>query len=163
MTPHLRPAEPRDHAVIIALNQANLPAVSEMDEDRLLYLLHRADRADVVELDERVAGFVLTFAPGVDYDSENYQWFTSCYDSEFYYLDRIVIADDVRRSGLGSFIYDEIERVAAPWSRLTLEVNTIPLNEASLAFHHRRGYAEVGTLGDATKAVALMAKELGSA
>ena len=56
---------------------------------------------------------------------------------------------------------DEIERTAAPYSRLALEVNAVPPNAGSLAFHAARGFVEVGVLGDDTKAVSLMTKELG--
>jgi uncharacterized protein len=46
------------------------------------------------------------------------------------------------------------------YGRMTLEVNLVPRNEASLAFHERRGYAEVGRLGDQEHLVSLMEKPL---
>jgi predicted GNAT superfamily acetyltransferase len=110
-------------------------------------------------VDGAFAGFVVTFAPGTAYDSENYRWFTGRHE-RFYYLDRIVLHDDFRRRGLGSFVYDEMERVAAPYTRLCLEVNLLPRNDASLAFHDRRGYREVGRLGDDEHLVSLMEKSL---
>ena len=48
----------------------------------------------------------------------------------------------------------------APYRRLTLEVNVVPPNRASLAFHGARGYVEVGRLGDERHQVALMEKAL---
>ncbi len=66
----------------------------------------------------------------------------------FYYLDRIVLHESLRRRGLGGLVYDDLERTAAPHGRLTLEVNLVPRNDASLAFHGSRGYVEVGRLGD---------------
>ena len=113
-----------------------------------------------VELDEQVAGFVLTMAPGTDYDSENYRWHATRYDDAFYYLDRIVIAEEMRRRGLAGFVYDAMEDVARRFGRMTLEVNVDPPNHGSLAFHERRGYVEVGRLGDPGHVVGLMAKEL---
>ena len=44
--------------------------------------------------------------------------------------------------------------------RMTLEVNVDPPNLGSLAFHERRGYVEVGRLGEPGHVVGLMAKEL---
>jgi predicted GNAT superfamily acetyltransferase len=57
-------------------------------------------------------------------------------------------------------VYDEVEAVAKRHRRLALEVNLVPRNDASLAFHERRGFAEVGRLGDANHLVSLMEKEL---
>ena len=41
---------------------------------------------------------------------------------------------------------------------MTLEVNVDPPNHGSLAFHQRRGYVEVGRLGEPGHVVGLMAK-----
>jgi uncharacterized protein len=158
--PKLRRIRPADHADVLALNAANVVKLAPMDETRLVELEELADRFDVVEVDGEFGGFVITFAPGTAYDSENYRWFTERYDGHFYYLDRIVLADTHRRQGLGTFVYDELEQVARSYGRLTLEVNLAPRNEASLAFHDRRGYVEVGQLGDPGHLVALMEKQL---
>lgn len=158
--PKLRRIEPADHAHVLALNDANVEALAPMDEDRLLELDKIADRFDVIEVDGGFGGFVITFAPGSAYDSENYRWFAERHDRDFYYLDRIVLADSHRRQGLGSFVYDEVEQVARPYGRLALEVNLVPRNHVSLAFHDRRGYVEVGRLGDESHLVSLMEKRL---
>jgi uncharacterized protein len=144
---------------VLALNADHLEAVSEMDADRFRLLHPMADRVDVVDVGGEVAGFVITFGPGTVYDSANYREFARRYD-DFYYLDRIVIAAKFRRHGLATLVYDELERVAARHGRMALEVNTVPANPASLAFHRARGYAEVGILGDESKQVALLVKEL---
>lgn len=157
----LRSISPQDVAAVLELNALNVWALSPMDEDRLIRLLGWADRGDVLDVDGEVAGFVLTFAPGTDYDSANYRAFGELYGGDFYYLDRIVIGDRFRRRGLASVVYDELESVAAPYRRLTLEVNTVPPNEVSMAFHLNRGYVEVARLGDGEdKEVALLSKDL---
>jgi uncharacterized protein len=158
--PKLRRINPADHEQVLALNEANVVKLAPMDEARLIELDGLADRFDVLEVDGEFGGFVITFAPGSAYDSENYRWFTDRYDGHFYYLDRIVLADTHRRQGLGTFVYDEVEQVARRYGRLTLEVNLVPRNDASLAFHDRRGYVEVGQLGDPQHLVALMEKRL---
>ena len=158
--PKLRRIEPADHAQVLALNEANVEALAPMDEDRLLELDKLADRFDVIDLDGKFGGFVVTFGPGTAYDSENYRWFAERHDRNFYYLDRIVLADSHRRRGLGTFVYDEIERVARAYGRLALEVNLVPRNDVSLSFHDRRGYVEVGRLGDEAHLVSLMEKRL---
>lgn len=158
--PKLRHIQPADHASVLALNAANVEALAPMDEARLLELDRLADRFDVIDVDGGFGGFVVTFGPGASYDSENYRWFAERHDRNFYYLDRIVLADEHRRRGLGSFVYDEIEHVARRYGRLALEVNLVPRNEISLAFHDRRGYVEVGRLGDAGHLVSLKEKKL---
>jgi uncharacterized protein len=158
--PKLRRIEPSDHADVLALNEANVVALAPMDEARLLELDRMADRFDVVDVDGELGGFVVTFGPGSAYDSENYRWFAERHGRSFYYLDRIVLADRHRRRGLGSFVYDEVEHVARPYGRLALEVNLVPRNDVSLAFHDRRGYVEVGRIGDEQHLVSLMEKKL---
>lgn len=159
VVPDLRPLRDTDVADVLALNHANVVKLAEMDEARLHELVGLADRFDVVDVDGTFAGFVVTFAAGTAYDSENYRWFSQRH-ADFYYLDRIVLSDRHRRQGLGSFVYDDMERVARPHGRLCLEVNVVPRNEPSLAFHGARGYVEVGRLGDDGHRVALMEKQL---
>jgi predicted GNAT superfamily acetyltransferase len=157
--PDLRPLRDTDLADVLTLNERNVEALAPMDEARLNELRGLADRFDVLDVDGAFGGFVVTFASGTAYDSENYRWFTGRHD-RFYYLDRIVLHEDFRRRGLGGYVYDELERVAAPYTRLCLEVNLEPRNDASLAFHEARGYKEVGRLGDDEHLVALMEKSL---
>ena len=156
----LRPVEENDIADVLALNEAEVEMLAPMDEPRLHQLRELADRFDVVEVDTAFAGFVITFGPGAAYDSENYRWFQARHGEHFYYLDRFVLTAEHRRRGLGGRVYDEVERAAAAYGRMTLEVNLVPRNDASLAFHARRGYAEVGRLGDAEHLVTLMEKRM---
>ena len=158
--PLLRPLHDRDVEQVLALNHRNVEALAPMDADRLRLLTRWADRFDVLEEDGAFAGFVITFAAGSAYDSENYRWFTERHAHGFYYLDRIVLHEDFRRRGLGGFVYDELEDVARRHGRLALEVNLVPRNDASLAFHAARGYREVGRLGDDQHLVLLMEKAL---
>ncbi len=155
----LRPVGDADRAAVLELNHVEVHLLAPMDEPRLDLLLAMADRFDVIEVDGAFGGFVVTFSAGAAYDSENYRWFSQAYDS-FYYLDRIVLDHTVRRRGVGRVVYDELESTAAAYGRMALEVNVVPPNEPSLAFHRSRGYVEVGRLGDPDHQVALLAKKL---
>jgi len=157
--PLLRPVTDADVPEVLALNERNVDLLAPLDKERLDEIRHLAQRFDVLEHEGRFAGFVVVVGPGTPYDSENYAWFSARYAS-FGYLDRIVLHESVRRQGLGSFVYDEVEAAARPAGRLLLEVNANPPNEPSLAFHAGRGYLEVGRLGGAGKQVALMEKVL---
>jgi uncharacterized protein len=156
--PSLRAATDADVAAVLALNERNVVLLAPLDAARLDELHGWADRVDVVDVDGAFAGFVITFGPGSAYDSENYRWFTDRHGDGFYYLDRIVLHEDFRRRGLGGFVYDEVEGTARKHGRMALEVNLVPRNDASLAFHRSRGYVEVGRLGDADHVVSLQEK-----
>ena len=157
--PDLRPLRDTDVADVLGLNEANVTKLATMDEAKLSELREIADRFDVLDLDGAFGGFVITFASGAPYDSDNYRYFSGRH-RRFYYLDRIVLHEQFRRQGFGGFVYDEIERVAAPYSRLCLEVNLVPRNEPSLAFHAARGYVEVGRLGDEQHLLSMLEKQL---
>jgi predicted GNAT superfamily acetyltransferase len=157
--PELRPLRDEDVADVLALNEANVEMLSSLDEAELEQLAELADRFDVVDVDGSFAGFVVTMTAGGDYDSPYYRWFSENVDG-FYYLDRVVMHPAFRRRGLGGFVYDEIERTAAPYRRLCLEVNLIPRNDASLAFHAARGFVELDRFGDNEHLVSLMEKVL---
>jgi len=161
----LRPITPADHERVLAWNHDHVELLSPLDEDRLRTLLGWADLGSVIHDGGRDVGFVLTFASGTAYDSENYRWFAEHSAASgrdaFYYLDRVVVDSSVRRSGIGSRVYDEIEaraRTLAPV--MCLEVNLDPPNEPSLAFHRGRGYVEVGQDSATGHLVSLMVKEL---
>jgi len=155
-----RPYEPSDADAVLTLNQGALDAVSALDVERLTWLASLADRCLVVIDDDRLAGFAVMLGPGTDYDSVNYAWFGERYDA-FGYLDRIVVDPAYRRTGVGSCLYDAAEAASARHGRMTLEVYVEPPNDASLAFHRSRGYAEVGRLEQANgKTCGMFAKEL---
>ena len=156
----LRPVREEDLPSVLALNEAEVPRLAPMDAARCAEIRGLADRFDVIEVDGRFGGFVVTFAPGSAYDSVNYRWFSATYGDRFYYLDRVALDPSVRRRGVGGAAYDEVESAAAAYGRLALEVNLEPRNEPSLAFHAARGFAEVGQLGDEHHRVSLLVKEL---
>jgi len=159
----IRELERRDHERVLELNLASVQELSPLDEPRLAYILELAHRSLVAaSADGDVLAFALAVAPGTDYDSLNYTTLSEMFAS-FLYLDRIAVADNARRQGLGAALYDAMEAAAAPFGRMVCDVNIEPRNDASLAFHATRGYREVGELshGD-VKTVALMSKELGT-
>lgn len=155
----LRPIAAADRPAVLALNAANVELLAPLDEERLVEITAWADLAHVVEHDDAFAGFVVTMPAGTSYDSVNYRWFTEHLD-DFYYLDRIALDASMRRAGLGTAVYDEVEQRARAHGRLALEVNLEPPNEASLAFHRGRGYREVHRQESHGHVVTLMVKEL---
>jgi predicted GNAT superfamily acetyltransferase len=150
-----------DVSTVLALNAADVAALSPLDHERLTLLRKQAAHALVAEVAGDVLGFTLTFAPGSDYDSDNFDWFSRRYPSGFLYLDRIVVAPAHRRRGIAGRVYDALEDEARVYGRLVCEVNSKPPNPASLAFHSGRGYAEVGHLTHGSgKVTVMLCKEL---
>ena len=95
---------------------------------------------------------------GQDYDSLNYDFFNS-QDYPFLYVDRIAIKDGHRRKGLGRKIYEKTIEIAKELDVITCcEVNTIPRNEPSLAFHENFGFKEVGTKDYADHSVVYLSR-----
>jgi predicted GNAT superfamily acetyltransferase len=158
----LRDASPADSSELLSLNESSVAVLSKLNERRLRYILALAHRSLVVERESKVVGFAIAIAPGTEYDSLNYAWFGEHFE-RFLYLDRIAVAEPARREGLGAQLYDAMEESAEPFGRMVCDVNVEPPNEASLAFHARRGYREVGRLAHGSeKTVALLSKELGA-
>lgn len=134
--------------------------LSELDEARLELVLSFAHRSLVVEHDDEVVGFAIAMAPDALYDSDNYRWFSNNFE-RFLYLDRVAVAESMRRHGIGAQLYSAMESAAQPFGRMVCEVNVVPRNETSLAFHASRGYGEIGRLEHSPeKVVVLMSKEL---
>jgi len=131
-----------DLDAIVRLNTAGIPGVHEASHEELAHITRQSCIALAAEENGEVVGFCQVLAPGADYRSVNYGWFSAHYD-DFVYLDRVAVAPTHRSRGIGAQLYAEVERRAkAPW--FTLEVNLRPRNEGSLRFHARLGFVEVG-------------------
>lgn len=152
----------RERDLAFAWNVQFAPHVGALGRREFEELLDRAGAALFVEQDGVVAGFLVTFREGSDYQSENYRYFDSRYDS-FLYIDRIVIAASFQRQGLGRAVYEELERMAREQgaAKIACEVNVEPPNPESFAFHESLDFREVDrqeTCGGEKK-VALLVKD----
>jgi len=141
----IRPVEPRDHASLLALNNAAVPAVNPHDEQSLNDLFAIADRAWVaVDEDDQIGGLLVTFGPGDPYASRNFGWLDERYDN-FGYVDRIITAPSHQRMGVASSLYATFVDHARSQGRdrLTCEVNVEPPNPQSIAFHEANGWTGI--------------------
>lgn len=149
MTLTLRDVTLADLDRCLELNNAATPAVPHMERSELGRLIEASDHAfgvvDDSGADARLLGFVLTMLPGRDYASENYRYFQDRSNS-FHYIDRIVVDGATRGAGLGRMLYENVFEIAraATLDEVTCEVNVVPPNPESLAFHRRMGFVEVG-------------------
>ncbi len=162
----LRPVAAEDLERLAGLNDAAVPAVNALGLDGLVAHVPRCDLALVAEQDGELLGFVLAVAPGADYASENYRWFSTHLPGSLY-VDRIVVAPEAHGRGVGRSLYAAVDARARELGLavVTCEVNLEPPNPQSLAFHDRLGFSRVGE--QATKGgevvVALLRREVGPA
>lgn len=156
----VRAGTPRDQPAVLALNNATTPHVNALTDDQFGWLVSNADYYRVAEVDGTIAGFVMAIRSGTAYWSGNYTWFAERYPA-FIYLDRVVVAPDGRRNGVGRALYDDLVVFAAGrWPRITLEVNVQPPNPGSIAFHERMGFRRVGTRAYGDGEVAMFERAL---
>jgi predicted GNAT superfamily acetyltransferase len=149
---------------LLAINNAAVPNVNELDLQALSHLRQQATYCRVALSGDELAGLLIALRPDADYDSENFVWFREHYE-DFVYIDRVVVAKPFRGLGIGRVFYADIQSHAeqiAPM--LTCEVNLEPRNNTSLLFHGTKGFNEVGqqVTENGKKRVCLLAKELPS-
>ena len=159
----IRPATVRDLPEVLALNQSALPHVSSLTPGSLRALFDEAAWFYVAVFGNDCAGFLIALRPEANYRSENYLWFMQRYPS-FLYIDRICVSPGFQRRGVASHLYAGAEKFARECHipLLTCEVNLAPKNPASLKFHDRQDFQEVGTQRTemGTKLVSLRLKHL---
>ena len=76
---------------------------------------------------------------------KNLAWLRERVDN-FFYIDRVIIGEDAQGQGLGRTLYDDVAAFAQARGHTSLvcEVNTVPDNPGSHAFHLRLGFEVLG-------------------
>lgn len=137
----------KDIETILELNAISVNVLSPMDNTKLQHLIASSALSVVVEEANQVAGFMLAFTQGADYDSVNYQWFSQHYD-EFLYIDRIVVSEQFRGRGIASTLYQYLVDWATEHALPSIfaEIDVLPPNQPSLLFHQKWGFKELSLL-----------------
>jgi len=147
---------------LLALNNAHAQELSWLEPERLAHLVSQAFLASRIG---SVDAFLLAFDQDADYDSPNFLWFRSRY-ARFVYIDRIAVARAARGRGHARALYEELFACAsrAGHDRVVCEVNSMPPNPQSDAFHVALGFSEVGTgiLHAGRKTVRYLSRPLGA-
>ena len=128
-----------DLPALLALNNAHAVEVNALTADTLAALVAVAEHARVVD---DVRGFLVALGDDTPVQGPNHAWFVARYPA-FLYIDRIVIAPEARGLGLARRLYEDLAAIAAG-RPLCCEVNLVPANPASLAFHDRLGFVSCG-------------------
>lgn len=126
----------------LALNNAHAEELSFKTEEAFQRLLSRAFHARCTEREE---GLLVAFDQDADYQGESFRWFRERYE-RFVYVDRVVVDAAHRGKGIARALYEELfaRARAAGHQRILCEVNLVPPNPISDAFHAALGFEEVG-------------------
>lgn len=150
------PVEKADIHEITGMNNDAYPAVNKLSEREMLTLHGSSVFFRKAVSGDRICGFLLVLPSGLNYNSENYRWFTGYHDS-FLYIDRVVIQPDFQGKGLGKELYRQLIDFAFESGArcIDCEVNLRPLNRVSLGFHRKLGFMplEKGITERGTKTV----------
>jgi predicted GNAT superfamily acetyltransferase len=137
-----------DTAQVLDLNLAAQPHVARLDAAELARLRGICGHHLVVREGAVVLGYLLAFTPEDAYDGEEFLAFRSLLAQPFIYIDQLVVRESARGRGVGRGLYEALARStaarAARW--LCCEVNVVPPNPGSLAFHGQLGFTKVQTL-----------------
>lgn len=160
----LRPLATHDIERVLTLNAAALPSVAKLDATELRRLMALSAEHLVMAAEaDALLGYALIFPSSADYDGEEFHVLRQRLAEPFLYIDQIVIAEEARGRGLGRSIYDHLAERAQQGGMhvLACEVNTRPANPASLAFHRRLAFAELGAMAPSDgREVVLLARRL---
>ena len=158
----IRNAISADFEHILALNQAFVHFTSELDLAKVTRLDQQSCYHKVVDIEGQLAAFLLVFDQHADYSSPNYTWFKNRY-SQFLYIDRVVVSQQLQSAGLGRSLYQDLFEFAGAnnYDKVCCEFNLKPANPTSAKFHQGFGFQSVGeqTLA-ADKLVSMQVKAL---
>jgi uncharacterized protein len=137
----LRPAEKSDLDALVDLNSCEAKWLHRKRRD--FFERHFDIPFFLIAEDEgRIAGFLMAMDSSADYDSSNFLWFKDRLE-KFYYIDRVLVAPEQRRTGLGTALYNELlqRREGLP---VVCEISVRPKNISSIMFHQSLGFSWIG-------------------
>jgi predicted GNAT superfamily acetyltransferase len=129
---------------VLALNHAAGPAILPLDAKRLQSFYERAEYFRVAERDGMLSGFLIGMGDAAEHDSSNFRWFRERH-SEFFYIDRIVVASRRRGGGVGRAFYADAQSYAElRYPQMACEVLLQGGTDPVMLFHGTFGFNEVG-------------------
>ena len=146
---------------LLELNNAHAEELSFKTPEGFRELMRAASH---VRAESKGLALLVALNETCNYDNPNFAWLMTRFP-RFNYIDRVVVSGKARGLGLARELYAGLEErtLAEGRERLVCEINSVPPNPASDAFHARLGFQPVGEqhLEDRRKTVRYWAKELG--
>src|SRR5438105_2470446 len=102
--PEVRPIQPADLPVILALNNAHAREISLIDEGGLARLLAIAARATAIGPPGTPEAFLIAFDHETPVQGPNHAWFLARHP-RFFYVDRVCVEQRARKRGLARRLY----------------------------------------------------------
>jgi uncharacterized protein len=139
------------------LNNRHATELSPLSLDSFMSLI---DRSIYARWCPGERGFLIALDERADYPNPNFEWFRARF-AQFVYIDRVAVDEIHRGQGLARRLYEDLFRTVDR-SLIVCEVNILPPNPASDAFHARLGFTAVGSalLPDRQKTVRYLSKRL---
>jgi hypothetical protein len=127
---------------LLALNNRSAAETSLLDTAGLEHMVAEAFVALHVP---GAQALLVAFDEQADYDSPNFRWFKDRHE-RFVYIDRIIVDERARGQGLARALYGQLFDLArgAGHTIVGCEVNAMPPNPGSDAFHASLGFVEAG-------------------
>ena len=135
---------PADYEPLLALNNRYKKETSLLNAPQWQQLVEQTSFARQFEPH---LGFLLCVASSQNFSNTNFLWFKERYQS-FVYVDRIVVSEAAQGKGAGRALYESLFDYARNTGHksITCEVNKLPPNPGSDAFHKRMGFEPVATV-----------------
>lgn len=142
----IRKYDSRDLEWLLELNNICVPSVDPHTAETLAKVIRFCTHTLIAERYGVPLGAVMLMREGTDYASKNYAWHNK-HNDQHLYVDRIIVSESARGLGVGRKLYEyAIMAAQADNVPLTAEVNTIPNNPQSHAFHEALGFKVVGKI-----------------
>ena len=142
------------------LNNAHARETSHLTPTKWQNVINKAYSAICFDGSEAL---LIAFDQDAVYDNANFSWFHARF-SRFIYIDRIVVSEKYRGLGVAKRMYRHLFEAADQWQHrwVVCEINLMPPNRRSDAFHQKLGFHEVGraTLTKLGKSVRYIAKDI---
>ena len=155
----IRPVTPLDYEFLVELNSDSSPHVNVIDLSTIEHLHRQSTLFVVYEYQEEIVAFLIVLDETASYSSLNFYYFQKRF-SNFLYIDRIVVAEEFRRKGIGESLYNFLFGLKHDTRPITCEVNLDPPNPISIRFHEAHGFTSIDEqfTEEGTKKVSLMLK-----
>lgn len=129
---------------LVELNNLCVPNVDPHTNETMQINLDYMRHTLIAVKDDMPLGAAMLMREDTNYHSKNYAWHNA-QNPNHLYVDRIIVSEQARGMGIGRKLYQQAMQLANQMRvPLTAEVNTVPDNPQSHAFHKALGFAVTG-------------------